>query len=49
MLIHDYCDAYIFIKKTISIEGEIVPAAARLADDRNNKINLKIVDQSLIV
>ena len=49
MLIHDYRDADIFIKKTISIEGETVPAAARLADDKNNKINLKIVDQSLIV
>ena len=49
MLMHDYRDAYIFIKKTISIEGETVPAAARLADNKNNKINLKIVDQSLIV
>ena len=41
MLINDYRDAYIFIKKTISIEGETVPAAARLADDRNNKITFK--------
>ena len=38
MWLHDYSHAYILVKRTINIVGEAIPAAARVADERNKEV-----------
>ena len=37
----DYSDAYIRVKRTITINGRGADAAARLADERDNGVSFK--------